>query len=356
MRAAIGFIGAGKMAEALIGGLLAKGVFSKDDIVACAPSEATRSRISTTYGIKMYPRAKDMCADCDMVVIAVKPKHVAGLFEDEGVRIGDGRIVISIVAGLTMDKLASYVPDAKIARVMPNHCCMVLEGAMGYTCDAKMTSAEKEKVADILESVGLIAEVPESQMDAITGIAGSSPAFMYMVIDAMADAGVLNGLSRDASIMLAAQSMLGAAKMVLETGKHPDVLRDEVCSPGGTTIEGVRTLEDLGLRSAMIAAIDNTIEKSRQMSRQRRRYDLTSPRATLGVLAMIELAFQSRSFLLAMVEFIILMPSSLVSQSLASRSSWSGIRMISSTLCIRSLANSVRRQRSSKTASSSLPA
>ncbi|MBQ3685467.1 MAG: pyrroline-5-carboxylate reductase [Candidatus Methanomethylophilaceae archaeon] len=271
MRAAIGFIGAGKMAEALIGGLLSKGVFSKDDIVACAPSESTRAKISSRYGIEMYERAKEMCDNCDMVVIAVKPKHVAGLFEGEDVKIGDGRIVISIVAGLTMEKLSGYVPDAKIVRVMPNHCCMVLEGAMGYTCDAKMTPAEKEKVADILESVGLVAEVPESQMDAITGIAGSSPAFMYMVIDAMADAGVLNGLSREASIMLAAQSMLGAAKMVLDTGKHPDVLKDEVCSPAGTTIEGVRTLEDMGLRSAVISAIDATIEKSRQMSRQRRR-------------------------------------------------------------------------------------
>jgi pyrroline-5-carboxylate reductase len=259
------------MAEALIGGLLSKGVFSKDDIVACAPSESTRARMSSRYGIEVYERAKEMCDKCDMVVIAVKPKHVAGLFEDEDVKIGDGRIVISIVAGLTMEKLSGYVPDAKIVRVMPNHCCMVLEGAMGYTCDVKMTPAEKEKVADILESVGLVAEVPESQMDAITGIAGSSPAFMYMVIDAMADAGVLNGLSREASIMLAAQSMLGAAKMVLDTGKHPDVLKDEVCSPAGTTIEGVRTLEDMGLRSAVISAIDATIEKSRQMSRQRRR-------------------------------------------------------------------------------------
>ncbi|MBQ8373005.1 MAG: pyrroline-5-carboxylate reductase, partial [Candidatus Methanomethylophilaceae archaeon] len=155
----------------------------------------------------------------------------------------------------------------KIVMVMPNHCCMVLEGAMGYTCDDGMTESEKAEVVRILESVGLAVEVQEGYMDAITGIAGSSPAFMYLVIDAMADAGVLNGLSRKDSIELAAQSMLGAAKMVLETGKHPDVLRDEVCSPAGTTIVGVKTLEDLGLRSAMIAAVDNTIEKSREMSR-----------------------------------------------------------------------------------------
>jgi len=266
MCAAIGFIGAGKMAEALIGGLLSKGVFGKQDIIACAPSESTRSKIAAGYGIRMYEKAADMVADADTIVIAVKPKHVAGLFEAEGVKIGAGKTVISIVAGLTMDKLRSYVPDAKIVRVMPNHCCMVLEGAMGYTCDATMSPSEKERIAGILGSVGLAVEVAESYMDAITGIAGSSPAFLYMVIDAMADAGVLNGLSRQDAIKLAAQSMLGSAKMVLETGKHPDVLKDEVCSPGGTTIEGVRILEDLGLRSAMISAVDGTIEKSKRMS------------------------------------------------------------------------------------------
>ena len=267
MAVKIGFIGAAKMAEALIGGLIAKNIFSKDEIAACAPSQGTRDHISGTYGVATFGTAKEVVDVADMLVLAVKPKHVPGLFLDEKVEIGTGKMLISIVAGLPIKKLKSYVPDAKIVRVMPNHCCMVLEGAMGYTCDDGVTESEKTEVVRILESVGLAVEVQEGYMDAITGIAGSSPAFMYLVIDAMADAGVLNGLSRKDSIELAAQSMLGAAKMVLETGKHPDVLRDEVCSPAGTTIVGVRTLEDLGLRSAMIAAVDNTIEKSREMSR-----------------------------------------------------------------------------------------
>jgi len=131
-----------------------------------------------------------------------------------------------------------------------------------------MTDAEKEEIAKILSSVGLAVEIPESQMEAVTGIAGSSPAFMYMVIDAMADAGVLNGLTREQSVKLAAQSMLGAAKMVLESGKHPDQLRDEVCSPGGTTIVGVKILEDMGLRSAMSSAVDGTIERAREMKKE----------------------------------------------------------------------------------------
>ena len=260
----IGFIGAGKMAEALIGGLIAKGVFAKEEIAACAPSESTRSRISSQYGIAVFADAKELCAKTPMAVLAVKPKNVQEVF-DEGLDL-DGKILISIVAGLSVDRLKQNVPDTKIVRVMPNHCCMVLEGAMGYCCDSSVTADDKVMIDSILSAVGLAAEVKESDMDAITGIAGSSPAFMYQIIDAMADAGVLNGLSRADSIKLAAQSMLGAAKMVLETGKHPAVLRDEVCSPGGTTIEGVRAAEDLGLRSAMIAAVDAAVEKSRRMS------------------------------------------------------------------------------------------
>jgi len=266
MSADIGFIGAGKMAEAMIGGLIAKGVFPKEKIAACAPTQKTRDRITETYGITMYQTAKELVDSSNLIVLAVKPKHVDGVFTEEGVVIGKGKTLLSIVAGLTLKKMNSYVPEAKKIRVMPNHCCMVLEGAMGYTCDPTMTDSEKEDIKKILSAVGLAVEVPESQMDAVTGIAGSSPAFMYMVIDSMADAGVLNGLSRDQAVKLAAQSMLGAAKMVLETGKHPDQLKDEVCSPGGTTIVGVKILEDLGLRSAMSSAVDGTIEKSRQMS------------------------------------------------------------------------------------------
>ena len=264
MSASIGFIGAGKMAEALIGGLLARKVFVSDEIVACAPSESTRARVAEGYGIGMYRTAKEVCEMSDIVVLAVKPKHVPEVFA-EGLDLS-GKMLISIVAGLTVDRLESYVPDARIVRVMPNHCCMVLEGAMGYCCNAHVTEDDRRSVASILGSVGLAVEVGEEYMDAITGIAGSSPAFFYMIIDAMADAGVLNGLSRADSIRLAAQSMLGAAKMVLETGKHPDVLRDEVCSPGGTTIVGVRSAEEMGLRATMIAAVDSTVQKSFEMS------------------------------------------------------------------------------------------
>lgn len=265
MTADIGFIGAGKMGGALIGGLLSKRVFEADRIVACTGSEESRRRVAEEYGIRTVPGPAEVCSESRIIVLAVKPKQVPEVVSE----MGDvsGKILVSVVAGLTVEQLKSYVPDVKIVRVMPNHCCMVLGGAMGYCDDGTLTDSERDEVAGILGSVGLAVSVSESEMDIVTGIAGSSPAFIYLVIDAMADAGVLNGLKRDAAIRLAAQSVLGAAKMVLETGKHPDVLRDEVCSPGGTTIEGVRELEDRGLRAAMIAAVDVTAEKSRRMTR-----------------------------------------------------------------------------------------
>lgn len=268
MTARIGFIGAGKMAEALIAGLLAKGVYGKDEIVACAPSQTTRDHIAGTYGIEMFQTAEDVTSRAPVIVLAVKPAQVRTVMVDEGTGFKPGTILLSVVAGLSVNALKSYVPDAKIVRVMPNHCVAVLEGAMGYSTDGTLTDEEGEMVASVLGAVGLAVEVPEDKMDAITGLAGSSPAFIYQVIDAMADAGVLNGIARKDAIRLAAQSVLGAARMVLETGRHPDVLRDEVCSPGGTTIEGVRAAEDLGLRSAMIAAVDAAVCKSRQMSRR----------------------------------------------------------------------------------------
>lgn len=267
MTARIGFIGAGKMAEALIAGLIAKNVYTKDEIIACAPSQGTRDHMCQTYGIRMFATASEVAAETKLAVLAVKPKQVPHVFVDEGTRMQEGTTVLSLVAGLTIDKLKTYVPDSKIVRVMPNHCVAVLEGAMGYATDGTLSPEEASDIASVLGAVGLAVEITEDQMDVITGLAGSSPAFLYLVIDAMADAGVLNGLPRKDAIRLAAQSMLGSAKMVLETGKHPDVLRDEVCSPAGTTIEGVRAAEDLGLRSAMIAAVDAAVQKSRSMTR-----------------------------------------------------------------------------------------
>jgi pyrroline-5-carboxylate reductase len=266
MTAKIGFIGAGQMASAMIKGILEKGLYAADDVVACAPSASTRGRVSAEHGIRMFETAAEVAEETDFLVLAVKPKQIPGVFAENGLKIGAEHLIMSIAAGVTIASLEAYVPDSKIVRVMPNHCCMVLEGAAGYSRGTKADDDDVNKVKAVLEATGLAFEVKESDLDAVTGLAGSSPAYMYMIIDAMADGGVLCGLPRDMSIRLAAQSMLGAAKTVLETGKHPDVLKDGVCSPGGTTIEGVRTLEDLGARSAFIAAVQAGVEKSKEMS------------------------------------------------------------------------------------------
>ncbi len=268
MTAKIGFLGAGQMARAMIDGILAKGVFEKDEVIACAPSAATRELVASESGIKVYATAAEVVEKTDFLVLAVKPAQVSGLFAEKGMNLGANHLLLSMVAGLQISTLESYVPDCRILRVMPNHCCMVLEGVSGFSKGTNVKNTDVELISRVLSAVGLAIEVEEKDLDAITGLCGSPPAYMYMIIDAMADGGVLCGLRREDAIKLAAQTMLGAAKTVLETGRHPDDLKDSVCSPGGTTIEGVRVLEDLGLRSAIIAAVQTGTERSREMSKK----------------------------------------------------------------------------------------
>jgi pyrroline-5-carboxylate reductase len=268
MAGKIGFIGAGRMAEAMIGGLISKKVYSKDDIIACAPSEETRKRISNKYGIQMYRSISEISPLAKTLVLAVKPKHVKGVLVDESPRLDSGHLLISIVAGIRIETLKSYVPDCKIVRVMPNHCCMVLEGAAGYTLGKNVTDADIITVKNILNALGLAVEVEENDMDAVTGVCGSSPAFAYMFIRAIAEVGIKNGLSEEQSIKLAAQSMIGAGEMVLNSDKTPAELVDNVCSPGGTTVEGVKVLEDLDFEDIVSKAIEAVIKRSKEMSRQ----------------------------------------------------------------------------------------
>lgn len=264
----IGFIGAGRMASAMIGGVLTNGLYASEEVIGCAPSKETRDRISSRFGIKMYNTAAEVAKLTDFLVLGVKPIQVQSLFTEEGLEIRSSHLIASIVAGVNISTLEAYVPDAKIVRVMPNHCCLVNTGAAGFSRGSKATEEDVAKVNAVLSSSGLAVEVDEKDMDAVTGLAGSSPAFMYMIIDAMADAGEMYGIPRTKAIELAAQSMLGAAKMILDTGDSPKTLRDNVCSPGGTTIEGVRVLEEHDIRNAFIAAVKASTERSREMAKE----------------------------------------------------------------------------------------
>ena len=267
MTAKIGFIGAGKMATAMIEGLLSKGLYAKDEIIACSKSQKTKDRVSKQLGIEVTTDASKVFSSTDVVILAVKPNQIEGILTTNIVANSTKKLLISIAAGIKICTLERYVPDSRIVRVMPNVCCTVLESASSYTLGSRATDEDRQLVKKILEAIGMAFEIPEEKIDAVTGLSGSSPAYMFMVIDALADGGVLMGLPRDVAIKLAAQTMLGSAKTVLETGKHPEDLKDSVCSPGGTTIEGVKVLEDYGMRAAFISAVQASAEKSKEMGK-----------------------------------------------------------------------------------------
>jgi len=262
MTTKIGFIGAGRMAGTMIAGLIRQMTYSPDEIVACAPSSSTRKKITEQTGIRMFKSASEIAGMTDTLVLAVGPKTVPDLFEKEELRLGGRHLLISIVAGVSIETLKSYVPDTRIIRVMPNHCCMVLEGASGYTVDNRCTDKDRKTAENIFKSLGRAVEVKETDMGAVTGVSGSSPAFMYMFLRALIDGAVLRGLPRGTATELAAQTMVGAGKMVLESGMSVDNLIDSVCSPGGATAEGVKVLEEKDMESILVDAVNATVKKA----------------------------------------------------------------------------------------------
>lgn len=268
MTVKIGFIGTGRMASAMIGGILSDGLYRKEEIIGCAPSEGTRNKMASEFGVKMYENASEVAKLTDFLVLGIKPVQVSSLFTEENLELGAEHLVMSIVAGVKIATLKGYVPDAKIVRVMPNHCCLVGEGAAGYSRGPGVTDDDLMKVKSVLTSSGLAVEVDEEDLDAVTGLAGSSPAFMYMILDAMADAGEIYGIPRNKSLKLAAQSMLGAAKMILSDDRTPEELVDNVCSPGGTTIEGVKVLKESNLKGIIVNAVKASIDRSIEMSEE----------------------------------------------------------------------------------------
>lgn len=236
------------------------------DITVCGHNTETLAALSRETGINVSGSAAALAQECDTVLIAVKPKNAAEVLGEITDAFTEDKILVSIAAGWTIARLAEACPGAgKIVRVMPNTPLMAGEGMTALTGNENITAEDMHKVRGIFEGAGRAAEVPESLMDAVTGLSGSGPAFVYMFIEALADGGVLCGLPRAQAQEFAAQTVLGAAKMVLETGTHPGQLKDAVCSPAGTTIEGVRTLEQNGLRSAVIEAVKAACDKSAGM-------------------------------------------------------------------------------------------
>lgn len=264
----IGFIGSGNMGSAMIGGIIASGLLPASQIIASAKTQATLDRLEESYHISTTLSNVEVANKSAIIFLAVKPFLYESVIKEIRDIVSDEQIIVAIAAGQSIERMESlFAKKVKLIRTMPNTPAMVLEAMSAVSPNENVTSEDLSMILSIMESFGKAEIVPESLMDAVTGVSGSSPAYVYMFIEAMADAAVNDGMPRAQAYKFAAQSVLGAAKMVLETGKHPGQLKDAVCSPGGTTIAAVAKLEEGGLRSTVIRAQNACTAKSKDMSK-----------------------------------------------------------------------------------------
>ncbi|MDD3362182.1 MAG: pyrroline-5-carboxylate reductase [Hespellia sp.] len=262
----LGFIGFGNMAKAILGGVLKNGMAAKEDVIISAAHEETIQKAEAEFGVKTTLHNSEVAEQVDVLILAVKPMYYEEVLKEVSEKVRADQLVISIAPGKTMEWITAILgAGKKVVRTMPNTPALVGEGMTAVCYNEAITDADKEMVMAILSSFGKAEEIKEYMMDAVVAVSGSSPAYVYMFIEAMADAAVAEGLPRAAAYEFAAQSVYGSAKMVLETGLHPGVLKDQVCSPGGTTIQAVEVLEKKGMRSAIMEAMTACAEKSRGM-------------------------------------------------------------------------------------------
>ena len=262
------FIGGGNMAEALIKGLLSGLGVTPQQIMATDVVPERRTYMQTTYGITASADNKHAVQESTVVVLAVKPQIMPMILEEIAPVVNSEKLVISIAAGITLQTLQRALGDSRrVVRVMPNTPALVLAGAAGISPGKAATAQDIALVERIFNAVGRAMVVSDEMMDVVTGLSGSGPAFIFALIEGLSDGGVLMGLARQTATLLAAQTVLGAAKMVLETGKHPGELKDMVTSPAGTTIAGMQALESGGLRGLMMEAVRRATERSEALGR-----------------------------------------------------------------------------------------
>jgi pyrroline-5-carboxylate reductase len=262
----IGFLGAGKMATALAKGFVRAEIVFPKEIIASARSAATRNIFAKETGAKTVASNSDVLKFANVIILGVKPIQVAEVLAEQCGNFTKQHLLISIAAGVTISKLENLLPaGARVIRVMPNTPALVGEAASAFALGKNATVTDGELSKKLLSAVGVALQVKESLLDAVTGLSGSGPAYVYQFIEALSDGGVAAGLPRDIATKLAAQTVLGAAKMVLETGQHPGALKDQVTSPGGTTIEGLHALEKGKLRATVMSAVRAATEKSKKL-------------------------------------------------------------------------------------------
>lgn len=261
----LGFIGCGNMATAILGGILKKQLLSPDEVIASALHQTTLDKVSAAYGIHTT-LSNCEAAKADIVFLAVKPQFYEKVIHEIKNTVTESQIIVSIAPGKSIETITGWFgKPIKLIRTMPNTPAMVGEGVTAV-CPAKtVTEDELNQVLALLESCGTAEVMKEHMVDAVVSVSGSSPAYIFMIIEAMADGAVRDGIPRSQAYRLAAQAVLGSAKMVLETGKHPGELKDMVCSPAGTTIEAVAAMEKAGLRNAILAGMEACSNKTRSM-------------------------------------------------------------------------------------------
>lgn len=261
----LGFIGCGNMASAMIGGIIKKGLASPEEIIASGRSQATAQRISG-LGIRQAENNRQVVAESEIIILAVKPQYYQEVIGEIRDLAAPEKIFVSIAPGKTLSWLESlFNRPVKIIRTMPNTPAQVGEGMSALTPNQLVSEEEAQMVSQIFQGFGRAELVSEPLQEAVVGISGSAPAYIFILIEAMADAAVAEGMPRAQAYRFAAQAVLGSAKMVLDTGKHPGELKDMVCSPAGTTIEAVQVLEQKGFRSSIMEAIRTCCAKGRSL-------------------------------------------------------------------------------------------
>ena len=263
----IGFIGAGSMAKAMISGIISSDLIACEDIMVSSHTQETLNAIKDKFNTGVNLDNKEVAKISDVLILAVKPHLYEDILKEIEESIKDNSVIVVIAAGISIEFIKSRLGQRQLTvKAMPNTPALIGEGMTAISFDGDIGRDDKGDILRIFKSFGEVEELDENLMDAYTALAGSSPAYVYMMIEAMADAGVMGGIPRKSAYKMASQAVLGAASMVLHTGTHPAVLKDNVCSPGGTTIDAVAKLEQGGFRSSIIEAMRVCEERSKELS------------------------------------------------------------------------------------------
>jgi len=267
MSGKLGILGFGNMGKAIAQGLIGRGIIKARDVIVY-DIEQSALEAAKKLGTGTVSNEHELCGHSDFVLLAVKPNVARGVLAAAGNAVS-GKALLSVVAGVDQETLRQWAGgEVRILRVMPNTPSLVGEGAFGFASNTTLTGEERQTAEQWFSSIGLVEWVGEELMDAVTGLSGGAPAYVALFVEALADGGVQQGLKREVACRLAAQTVYGTAKMILETGSHPGALKDAVCSPGGTTIEGILALERGGVRAAVADAVTSSAEKSRRLNKR----------------------------------------------------------------------------------------